>query len=94
MSKNSYYVVVFGNEGKKEQIDLDLKRKCLSLLKEYNFKLKNLGDWGCPWYFIDFEKREYIPGRPGVCYGNVIGEPFVSVDELNELLINHFKKRK
>jgi len=94
MNQKSYYLVSFGKEGENEQIDPYLQNKCHELLKEYGFKLKNLGGWGCPWYFIDIMRKEYIPGRPGVCYGKVIGKHFMSVEELKEVLMKNCEKVK
>lgn len=55
-------------------------------LKSKGFKCKSgYGYWGCPWYFIDIRNRIFLPGRPGVCYGEVVGNRSISFDEFKEI---------
>lgn len=55
-------------------------------LKSKGFKCKSGYDyWGCPWYFIDIRNRIFLPGRLGVCYGEVVGNRSISFDEFKEI---------
>ena len=76
MEKDIYFLVYVKKE--KEEDNL------LELLKEEEFDCM-AGSWGCPWYFIDIEYKTYKPGRPGVCYGKVIGEHAITFNEFKTI---------
>ncbi|MCR5348109.1 MAG: hypothetical protein K6E59_00645 [Bacilli bacterium] len=59
----------------------------VSYLKGKGFKCKSgCGYWGCPWYYVDITRRIFYPGRPGVCYAEVIGDRSISFEEFKEIL--------
>ena len=39
------------------------------------------GYWGMDWYFIDIRHKFFLPGRPGVSYGKVIGNHAITFEE-------------
>lgn len=56
----------------------------VSYLKKKGFECK-AGYWGCPWYFVDIRNKVFLPGRPGVCYGESIGNRSISFEEFKEI---------
>ena len=56
----------------------------VSYLKKKGFECK-AGYWGCPWYFVDIRNKAFLPGRPGVCYGESIGNRSISFEEFKEI---------
>ena len=59
--------------------------RCLpEYLKERGFSCK-AGYWGCPWYFVDIKNKIFLPGRPGVSYGEVIGGHDITFAEFKSI---------
>lgn len=79
-----YFLVYFddhkGNIGAKTKD----KDNVVRFLKEEGFSCAK-GFWGCTWYFVDIVNKVYLPGRPGVCYGRIVGEHAVTFDEFKTI---------
>ena len=56
----------------------------VAYLKKKGFECK-AGYWGCPWYFVDIRNKIFLPGRPGFCYGESIGNRSISFEEFKEI---------
>ena len=47
--------------------------------------------WACPWVFVDIVNKKCKPGRPGVCYGRVVGDHAITFEEF-KLIYEIYKK--
>ena len=87
-----YYLVVF--DDRKGNTDTEGKNKngIVYFLKKEKFVCK-AGFWGCPWYFIDIENKTFLPGRPGVAYGKVNSNRYISFDEFQAIYHIYMKSK-
>ena len=44
-------------------------------------KFKYVIGGGCPWVFVNINRKTYKPGKPGVCFGPVFGNHAVTIEE-------------
>lgn len=63
-----YYLVKYDNHHE----NMDYKNSLINYLIDNKFTCIG-GYWGVPLYWIDINSKVYIPGRPGVAFGKVIG---------------------
>lgn len=59
-------------------------------LMQEGFKC-SAGFWGCPWFFVNVNTKEYKPGRPGIGYGPIIGNHAITLEEFKIIWEIHKK---
>lgn len=78
---NMYFLVVYKGYNYGTGIfERDYKNDILTFFKLNKYGCQ-AGFWECPWYFVDIENKDYKPGRPGLCYGRVIGNHAITLNE-------------
>lgn len=79
-----YFVVYY--DDKNRNIDTAGKNKegIVYYLKKHKFKCMG-GYYTCPWYFIDIVNKFFMPGRPGIKFGRVVGEHAISFEEFKTI---------
>ena len=82
MGKSMYILVKFDNDFK--------KKKLFKLLIEEGFQ-RDTGSGFCPWVFVDINTKLFRSGKPGICFGPVIGDHAVTVKEFITIY-NIYKK--
>ena len=82
--RSSYFLVRFDDGNGNLAPNEDDPKTVVGYLRRKGFACK-AGFWGRPWYFIDIADRFYMPGRPGVCYGEVVGGHSISFEEFKEI---------
>ena len=81
INHNNYFLVSYddhhGNIG-------DEHNEVIKFLKDNNFCCA-AGYWGMPWLFVDINNKIYLPGRPGVSYGKVIGNHTITFEDFKTI---------
>ena len=65
---SEYYLVKYDNH----HGNMNYKNKLVIFLNDNGFSCVG-GFWGMPIYWINIKNKTYIPGRPGVSFGKIIG---------------------
>ena len=92
MEKNVYLLVFYEDSKGNMDTEGNDPNGVVSFLKKEGFSC-TAGFWGCPWYFVDIEKKEFKPGRPGLSYGKEFGGHAITFDEF-KTIYEIFKKYK
>lgn len=84
MTHDDYFLVVFDDHN--GNIDTEGKNKdgIVCFLKKEKFKCK-AGFFGMPWYFVDIRNKFFLPGRPGIAYGKVVGNHSITFEEFKTI---------
>ncbi len=61
----------------------DVEKSFSSFLRKEGFDYIMGG--GCPWYFVDITHKSFIPGKPGIKFGRVVGEHAITVKEFKQI---------
>ena len=90
MDKINYFLVYYDDGYRNMDTEGENKKGVVNFLKREGFKC-TAGFWGCPWYWIDLNNKNYKPGRPGVAYGSVIGDHAITFEEF-KIIYRIFKQ--
>ena len=92
MERSCYFLVAY-EENENSDIEDKNKDEIVGFLEKEKFERKYGFWWRCPWFFIDIVNKVFIPGRPGVCYGTVIGDHAITFEEF-KTIYSMYKKYK
>ena len=80
--KVAYFLVQLQNRDL--SLDREINERFVDYMLKEGFKYEKTY-WFCPWYFVDIKEKIFIPGRPGLCYGYVIGEHAITFEEFKTI---------
>ncbi len=79
-----YFLVSYDDKNGNMDTEGANKNGVVHFLKTEGFSCA-AGYCGCPWFFVDIEKKVFKPGMPGVSYGKVVGDHAIIFDEFRTI---------
>ena len=85
-----YFLVVFDDHNGNVDTEGNNKEGIVFFLKQEGFRCED-GYYSIPWYFVDIKEKFFIPGRPGVKFGEIIGNHAITFEEF-KIIYQIYKK--
>ena len=87
---DDYFLVIYDDHQGNIDTEGRITSGIVRYLKDNGFKCCG-GYWSMPWYWIDIRHKFFLPGRPGIVFGKVVGNHAISYDEF-KIIYSIYKK--
>ncbi len=81
---DDYFLVVYDDNRGNVDTEGLIKGGIVEYLKSKGFACKG-GYWSMPWYWIDIRNKFFLPGRPGIAFGKVVGNHGITFEEFKTI---------